>query len=158
MSAADAGPVDYSTPRDAAIERESPVATSGEEFRIMREGVRRLFAIVFSEGLDPFRAFPRFCTQAYLIQPEWFGGLTQADRAAIFGQGRAAEQARESLILRKLCKAAGYKSLHLPHHKSTRAKAACARAQRGNRNRARGAATAAAAMVNFSKTGKSKLS
>lgn len=129
-------PVDHHTPRDAAMSRESAPGLSREdELRLMEEGVVRFLLSVFKKGCDVFVAFPRFCTQANMVRPDIFSGMSMAQRAAIFGQGKAAECAREKLIKEKLLRVSGYRSLHLPKRKSDAARKKYAKAQQGNRNR-----------------------
>lgn len=127
-------PAQAATPVDAMMAAEE--AMPDDELKIREEGVAAWRNWILQDGPHPAAVMKRVYVFLRATHPESILNLPGTDIAAIFGQGRAAESARCGLLLEKLRKKAGYKSLTMPFQKSATARRKYAEAQRGNRHRA----------------------
>jgi hypothetical protein len=124
------------TPFDVMAARESGAHTE-EEQRIREEAISAWIGWLFEGGPDIRRVSQRLFTYARTYRPDLVFNMSMEQIAALFGQGRAAEQARTKRDLEGTLKKAGYRTTSLPTGKSPRARQKMAKAQTGNRHRAR---------------------
>lgn len=110
---------------------------SREERLIRQEAVADMVNWIWEGGIvDLKRAVKRLVTFTRLYRPELVLNVTCEEAAALFGQGKAAESAR-AVIVEETLKGAGYHYTKLPSLKSESACDKMAKAQRGNKHRAR---------------------
>lgn len=123
------------TPFDEMVEREEH-DHDDDERKIRDEAVSTWLGWIWEGGLDLPRAVKRLVTYTRLYRPELVHNLTCEEAAALFAQGKAAESARVEVITDTL-KKAGYRHTMLPSRKSERSRQKMAKAQVGNKHRAR---------------------
>jgi hypothetical protein len=130
-------------PFDELLQREE-----GENLQIVEakiEAVDRFLTVLFSVGPDPQKVMKRLFTLVRLAYPHLVLNMNQTELADLLGdKGRATQQARDDKLIEEMRQRGGYKSLVLPDQKSPSAREKFAGAQRGNRNRTRGAQRCAA--------------
>lgn len=108
-----------------------------EDLLIRHEAVADMINWIWEGGIvDLERALKRLVTFTRLYRPELVLNVTCEQTAALFGEGKAAESARGDIVEQTL-KRAGYRHTKLPSMKSERSRAKMAKAQRGNKHRAR---------------------
>lgn len=129
------GGVTKLTPFDEMMAREESEFTSDEQ-AIRHEAISTMLGWFWEGGLDLERASKRLVTYTRNYRPELVLNISCETAAAMFGQGRAAESARTE-VLEKTMRRAGYRHTTLPTRKSDRARAKMAKAQKGNKHRAR---------------------
>ena len=123
------------TPFDLMAERESTHHNEDEQ-KIREEAICEWLGWIWEGGLDIRRASKRLVTYTRLYRPELVRNLTCEEAAALFDQGKAAESARVKAV-EKTIKKAGFRHTMLPSRKSERSRQKMAKAQRGNKHRAR---------------------
>jgi len=127
------------TPYDVMAAREE-AEHSDEERRIREEAHSEWLCWIFEGGAaDLERAAKRLLSYARRYRPDLVSNMSMAEAGALFGQGRAAVQAREKRMFEPEMERAGYRSTQLPGGKNPRSRAKMAAAQKGNHHRARSA-------------------
>jgi hypothetical protein len=125
------------TPYDEMVRRED-AEHSEEERKIREEAVSSWLLWVWEGGPGELeRAVKRLITYTRTYRPELLLNMSMDQVAALLGQGRAAESARTKKAIGATLAKAGYRNTHLPTGKSPDACEKMARAQVGNRHRAR---------------------
>lgn len=124
------------TPFDEMAAREAG-DHSEEEQAIRSEAVEQWVGWCWQGEMDLERAFRRFLSMTRLWKPELVAGINIRQAAAIFGQTPAAQSVVERELVATAYAKAGYRSAHVPGQKGADARANMAKAQRGNKHRAR---------------------
>ena len=124
------------TPFDAMAAGEQADHTD-EERAIRAEGIGDWWGWCWEGALNPERAFRRFLAVTRLYRPELVGNINIREAAAIFGQTGAAQSVVERELVEQSYAKAGYNMVHVPGQKGADARAKMAKAQKGNKHRAR---------------------
>lgn len=124
------------TPFDEMVAREE-AEFSGDEQAIREEGVNDWVRWCWEGTLCPERAFRRFLSITRMVKPELVMHINIRQAGAIFGQTGAAQSVVERQIAEEIRAKAGYRSGHVPGQKGAEARANMAKAQVGNKHRAR---------------------
>lgn len=114
--------------------------TSAEEMENRVRDWEVFLSYVFQDGYaNPWEGFKNFLAAVRRISPQYLGGMTGAEVAAILGEEKASESARGIRFLEDKLKQWNVLGSHgLGATKSETARENCAKAQKGNTNRRTG--------------------
>lgn len=124
------------TPFDEMQAREKADHTA-EEMAIRAEAIGDWWEWCWEGAFDPQRAFRRFLAVTRLYRPELVGNINIRQAGEIFGQTGAAQSVVERELVKQSYAKAGYNMVHVPGQKGADARAKMAKAQKGNKHRAR---------------------
>lgn len=128
--------VDNRTPLDSLLAEEEQMDSQEQFIRV--ETFRKLLGYVFAEGPDPARSMRRLYALGKSYTPELLFNISDQEIAMIFGETRAAVSWRRDKLVTKKLEAAGARGTHVRCQKTEGARLKYAKAQMGNRNRAKG--------------------
>jgi hypothetical protein len=136
-------PMEEPTSLDVMTAREDTMEPG--ESLVRARAVELWLRRVWESGVSFSDALKHLLTDVRALAPELVLNMSGEEIAALFGQGRAAESWRVRRRVNDFLARAGFRNPQLRHQKSLAGCQNYARAQRGNRNRVKGRAAAAAA-------------
>jgi hypothetical protein len=125
------------TPAEEVERQEAFLGGDSDDFKARSEGVAKFVDWLFQAGPQPSVVLKRLYVYARAARPELLLNMSGAEIAALFGQTRAAESAREKLILGETLASVGLTAA-FGWQKRPSACAGYAKVQLGNRSRAKG--------------------